>query len=553
MRRVLVSLCACVSLIACGDDDRPSRGDSGIVGPDGGIVSGCEPDDADGDGIADDLEGGTTDDLDGDGTPNYLDDDSDGDGIPDSVEASGNPCILRDTDGDGTPDWWDLDSDNDGLTDAEEVGTYGTDPRAIDSDGDGVTDLGEIRGTMTNPLDPGSTIDPDDFFVVLPYLGDRELRRLQFGTDIRIADVYFLIDTTGSMGTPISTVQSSLTNISTQISTAIPDVQMGVGHFRDFPFDACESEPGPFPIDIGCGDGGDTAYEHRQDITANLGAVQTALNGLSAGGGADSPESHVVALFHMATGLGETYTHSTGSWSIARKTCDPVPDEPAARSAYPCFRPGALPIVVMVTDITMHNGPGAFSPYTGITPPAPIFETAMSALGSIGARFIGVAVGGGGREHLEEVARQTGTVDATGTPLVYDAAGGAVDASIIDGIGALVGGVTQDVSTQTVNVPGNPDEHDATTFIKAITPVEGYGAGGIPGTGYASFDDTTFYQVVPGTIVEFSVDFYNDVRPPPATAEIHKARINVIGNGVTLLDSREVFIIVPPDGATILI
>ena len=167
--------------------------------------------------------------------------------------------------------------------------------------------------------------------------------------------------------------------------------------------------------------------------------------------------------------------------------------------------------------------------------------------------IIGVAVGGGGRGHLEEVARQTGTVDAAGTPLVYDAAGGAVDTSIIDGIGTLTGGVTQDVSTQTVNVPGNPDDFDATQFIKAITPVEGYGSGGIPGTGYDSFDETTFYGVVPGTIVEFSVDFYNDVRTPPATAEIHKARINVLGNSVTLLDSREVFIIVPPDGATILI
>lgn len=550
MRRVLVSLCAAFLLTACGDDDRPTRDSGMVLGPDGGIVSGCEPADADGDGIADDLEGGPTDDLDGDGTPNFLDDDSDGDGIPDSEEASSNPCMLRDTDGDGTPDWWDLDSDNDGLSDAEEVGTFGTDPRNIDTDGDGVTDLGETRGTMTDPRDPMSTIDPDDFFVVLPYLGERVDRRLQFGTDIRIADIYFLIDTTGSMGTPISTVQSSLTTISAQIDMAIPDVQMGVGEFRDLPLDACED--GPFGLS-GCGSAGDTAYGHSQDITDNLSAVQTALNGLSAAGGGDGPESHVVALFHMATGLGETYTHTSGSWSIPRKTCTPIPDEPATRRAYPCFRPGALPIVIMVTDVDMHNGPMAVNPYTGVTPPAPIFETAMSALGSIGARFIGVAVGGGGRGHLEEVARQTGTVDSAGTPLVYDAAGGAVDTSIIDGIGTLTGGVTQDVSTQTVNVPGNPDDFDATQFIKAITPVEGYGSGGIPGTGYDSFDTTTFYGVVPGTIVEFRVDFYNDVRPPPATAEIHKARINVLGNGVTLLDSREVFIIVPPDGATILI
>lgn len=551
MRCLLVSLFASLFFFGCGDDDRPGmRVDSGPGGDDGGLVAGCDSSrDRDGDGIADSIEGDT--DLDGDGIPNDRDDDSDGDGILDSVEAADNPCVIRDTDRDGTPDWWDLDSDNDGLSDAEEVGTYGTDPRNIDTDMDGVTDLGEVSGTMTDPTDPSSTIEVGDFFVVLPYLGEREERRLQFGTDISIADVYFLIDTTGSMGTPIANVQSSLTSISAEISARIPDVQMGVGQFRDLPLDACE-DIGPFPGLGGCGSAGDMAYGHSQDITGDVGAVQTALNGLSAGGGADGPESHVIALFHMATGLGETYTHSSGSWSIPRRDCEAIPDESTRRRGYPCFRPGALPIVIMVTDVEMHNGPAGENAYINLTPPAPQFGQAMAAMGALGARFIGVAVGGGGRAHLEEVGRQTGTVDATGSTLVYDAAGGSVDSTIIDGIGTLVGGVAQDVSTRTENVPGNPDEFDATLFIKAITPVEGYLAG-IPGTGFDSFDATTFYNVVPGTIVEFNVDFHNDVRPPAATAEIHKARIIVVGNGVADLDSRNVYIINPPDGSTILI
>jgi hypothetical protein len=206
-------------------------GDAGVR-PD---ASGCDPMvDSDGDGIAD--WGETRSDADGDGTPNHLDDDSDGDGLLDLDEhGSSPPCTRPDADSDGVPNWLDTDSDGDGLLDAEERET-GTDPYERDSDGDGVTDFGEVHGTRTDPNDAESTIDPDDFFVVLPYDGERMSRTLRFGTGIRQADVYFLIDSTSSMALAIENVQSSLTRISTEISSRIADVEMGVGTFQDFPF-----------------------------------------------------------------------------------------------------------------------------------------------------------------------------------------------------------------------------------------------------------------------------------------------------------------------------
>ena len=533
---------------ACGDDDRPVRLDGGGGGgTDGGIVAGCNPAaDADGDGIADAIEGDA--DIDGDGVPNRLDDDSDGDGIPDSAEGSDNPCRIADTDGDGTMDSWDLDSDNDGLTDAEEVGTYSTDPRNRDSDGDGFSDLAEARGSMTDPNDPTSVIPPEDFFVVLPFNGAREMRPLRFGTNINVADIYFLIDNTGSMGGPIANVQSSLMTLASEIVARIPDAQLGVGNFQDYPFGSYGTS-----ADSGFGGPADTAYQNQQDITPDVSAVQSALGRIAASGGNDGPESHVTALYFTATGMGGTYTYSGADpWSLPPKSCPVIPDEAGVRRGYPCFRPGALPIVVMVTDVDMHNDPTGMDSYTGISPAPWTFDQAMDAMAGIGARFIGVAVNGGGRGDMEEVARRTGTVDGTGTPLVYDASGGTVSDAIIDGIGTLTGGVAQDVSTRTENVPGNPDEFDATLFIKSITPVEGY-VGGIPGMGYDSFDDTTFYNVIPGTEVDFNVDFFNDVRPPAATAQIFEARIIVVGNGVADLDSRNVYIIVPTEGGTILI
>ncbi|MCB9633474.1 MAG: VWA domain-containing protein [Sandaracinus sp.] len=433
-----------------------------------------------------------------------------------------------------------LDSDRDGLNDYEEICQYSTNPCGIDSDGDGVTDLGEVRGSMTDPLDPSSTIPDGDFFVVLPFNGpDRPIRTLSFGTSINRADVYFLIDTTGSMGTPIANVTSSLTTIAAALSERIPDVQMGVGQFRDFPF-----SDGDLFGDESYGSAGDMAYENMQNITGDVSAVQSALGRLSAGGGNDGPESHVAALFHASLTMGASYRYMGDTWNLPPANCPAIPDDPAPRIGYPCFRAGALPIYVMVTDVEMHDGPSNANPYTNISPRPPVFDQAMAAVTSIGARFVGVAVDGGGRAHMEEVARRTGTVDMAGAPLVQDAAGGAVSNSIIDAIGTLVGGVVQDVSTRLDNVPGNPDDTDATRFIKRVTPLEGYREG-IPGAGYASKDDRTFYQVIPGTRVEFEVEFYNDFRNPPSdVAEIHRARIIVLGNGVAELDAREVYIIV---------
>lgn len=545
----LLALSVVLLSFGCSTGTAPGR-DGGPGGPDSRILDGCDPSqDADGDGIADQAEG--TGDADGDGVPNYMDLDSDGDGILDAEEHRGNvPCSLPDDDGDGTPNWLDLDSDNDGLSDADERAIYSTDPYNRDTDGDGVTDLGEVLGTMTDPRDPASTIPPEDFFVVLPYNGDPDMRTLRFDTNLQLADIYFLIDTTGSMQGPIDNVTRSLASISTQINARIPNVQMGVGHYDDFP-----NETDIFSL--GYGGPGDVPYAHDQDITASIADVQSALNRLSAAGGADTPESSVEALYQTATGEGATWTFGGAPpFELPRRRCPAVPDETGRRRGYPCFRPDSLPIIVLVTDAPFHNGPGGSEAYTGISPAPHFFDQAVTALNNIGARFIGVAVGGGPRAHEEEVARMTGTVDTTGAPLVYDATGGTVSDAIITGIETIAGRTPQDVDTTTETVDGNPDGFDATLFIKAITPLEGYNMGVTgpnPGVTYSSKDERVFYQVVPGTQVEFSVRFFNDVRPPAATAQIFRAVIIVRGNGVARLDSRNVYIIVPPDGAIILI
>ncbi len=172
--------------------------------------------DSDADTIGDLSE--STVDTDGDGTPDRFDQDSDNDTWTDAEEAGDTDVATPpiDSDGDGIPNFRDTDSDDDGLSDADER-TYGTDPTNPDTDGDGVSDLVEIaacpagdtscaatrRTRMSNPRTRG------DFVFLEPYMMPPNPPRdtLDFATNIRQADVYFLIDTTGSMSGAIDNVK----------------------------------------------------------------------------------------------------------------------------------------------------------------------------------------------------------------------------------------------------------------------------------------------------------------------------------------------------------
>lgn len=563
-------------------------------GPGSGVDTGpsvtCDsPVDSDGDGIADVREGAS--DPDGDGVPSRADDDSDGDGIPDATEAgSTNPCAPRDSDGDGFFDAIDTDSDNDGVPDRDEVAA-GTDPHERDSDGDGVTDLGE-RAAGTDPLDRTSTIPADDFFVVLPYGDPEQNRPLRFGTNINQADVFFLVDMTGSMGGErTNLVRGLIDTIIPGIEAAIDNVEFGAGGFDDYPYGSYGDPVGglvgpgadhPFYLlrsiapgseDIGrwsttasatmCPPDSPAAPDGIGNITFTgpngRQDILEAVEGLPCHYGNDYPESYVPGLYATATGMGLSWP---GGSVPSRPDsmfgpCPEIPDEVGTRVGYPCFRPGSLPIILLFGDAPFHNGPPGTigDPYAGFA--APSWDATLASLNAIGARAMGIYSGTGDAiGDYNALATGTGAVRGDGSPLVFTISGdgSGLSGAVVDAVASLVGGTPQDVTTAREDVLGDPPgaEFDATRFIIAITPVEGY-VGGIPGMGYSSFDATTFYDVIPGTQVEFRVDFINTVYPPPAVATVFQARIIVLGNGVARLDERRVFIVVPPEGGEVLI
>lgn len=515
--------------------------------------------DSDNDGISDFHEGAPDADFDLDGIPNHLDDDSDGDGLLDREEAGDDDICTPpfDHDGDDWADALDRDADNDGLSDGEEISVYGTDPLNPDSDGDSYTDLAEVAAG-TDPNDARSGIPPEDFFVVLPY-GDPPLQReLNFGTNIEIADVFFLVDTTGSMGDTINDVATSLSSVIVPgIRAEIENAWIGVGRFEDFPVAPYGSSSSHFggsvpglPVD----DVPFFLHSEVRDPEFQLAEIQQAVEHLrTIGGGYDGPESHVEGLYQTATGEGFP------AFGLPPQRCPERPDDPELARGYPCFRAGALPIVVLITDAPMHNGPGNYDPYNASVPGAHTVDQATEALNAIGARVIGVASDASWDAdvvpQLQHVARATGTVNSAGAPLVYES-GAAVTADVVDAIAELAGSTPQDVSTTTEDLPdwaeylarGEP-EVDANRFIRSITPLRATPETGLLG----GMNETTFLGVIPGTNVVFQVEFGNDFVPPRETSRIYEALIIVLGNGVARLDERHVYIVVPPEGQEVLI
>lgn len=578
---------------------------AGPVDTDRDGIPDVRDDDSDGDTILDRHEGSL--DVDNDDVPNFQDTDSDDDGILDSVEAGdGDPttppracmneidpatCSAAGTEcevsPDGYADFADFDSDNDGLGDAEEV-ELGLDPCDIDSDADGQSDLAEGAYEQFNCPDGTSGVDcgcasrasctiPErHFYVVLPY-GDPPIQRdLDFGTTIRVADVFFITDTTGSMGGTLENVKRTVAGaggLIERIADTIPDAWVGGGQFDDMPFGGYGSPPDePFILAIGM-----TSPDRASE-------VQTAFNGIMLHGGGDGPESGTQALWQIMTGEGNTWT-GPGGWGGGGSSTYTIPAyrDRCLDSGWgaPCFRDGALPIVVLFTDICQHNGPPdedpSCDPYTGITPEPALWVDTVAEMNRRGARFIGVNASGGSScatvtgpsgfspcWFLKRTATDTGTVDLDGNPLVYDlpnsASTSAFADTVVGAIETVATRVALDVDTALRDDPSDTERVDARRFIKRRTPACNPASPGAPPTtdcwaaptgvtqdqAIATYDLSTFYGVVPGTRVTFRITFQNDFyMNPDQRTKLFIAFIDVRGGGSTVLDTRQVFVVVP--------
>lgn len=293
-------------------------------------------------------------------------------GEPGSTGASYESLISPPTscgDGDPTcnsaidyPDQLDLSVDNSSnivfsSTDGaiQLVGGSGS-AALVDSDGDGVPDQGDDCAGNGWRLPCDGNRDNDGAYQTAYYDagGDNTVSAtIEIRSDIRSADVYILMDATGSMSGEQNQLVADLTSgtfvdpkdcaggvdtgIVGAIQCVIPDVWMGVGDFKEVSYLPHNNRYDMAP------------YHHYLDTTNNIQHVLDAVSMFRADSNKDLPEAHSQALYSVVTGQG------LGDLVPNRGACP----SPPGRWGYPCFRDSVLPIILLFSDADMWNGPVA--------------------------------------------------------------------------------------------------------------------------------------------------------------------------------------------------
>ncbi|MEX1368728.1 MAG: hypothetical protein AB1Z98_36710 [Nannocystaceae bacterium] len=428
--------------------------------------------------------------------------------------------------------------------------------------------------------------DEPDFFFVLPFddPAGPQSNPLTFSTDVKSMDVFFSMDTTGSMDGEVGNLQSSLTStVIPGIEASVPNTWFGVGAYEDFPV----SPYGETNCTYGAVGGPDQPFELFSEITNDIMAVQAAVNQLGIGGnaigcGADGPESGVEALYQIATGDGLA---GPGLTSVA-------PNNTGIGGV--AFREGTMPVIVNITDAVSHHSDVSACGGVQYTNPSVAAvahgETeTMAALNAICARVVQVSTNSStncsGRTDGIVWNNATGAVvppeawdvaghppgcaigqcctgingagiapDGAGMcPLTYLASGNGtgVDSSIVGGIEMVARYSAFDVTAEWEGIDtdqdGVPLPMGTTTadFIQAVTPLS-HGPVPVPGVADPVLTPTAFEGVVPDTDVTFSVEAFNDFVPQGPDPRLFVATIRVLADDCGELDEREVFILVPP-------
>lgn len=151
-------------------------------------------------------------------------------------------------------------------------------------------------------------------------------------TSNNMADIVFIIDTTGSMGGYLSTMVSKAQSFADTLAASDVDYRIGYVTFGD---------------DIRKG------THERLAPTGDIATFKTEIAFLSAYGGADGPENQIDAIDYARAGAGETSSNPAGSFQ---------------NDLGFLYRDAALRMFILITDIDYHVPGETYSDVLGYYP-----------------------------------------------------------------------------------------------------------------------------------------------------------------------------------------
>ncbi|MDX6587934.1 MAG: hypothetical protein QOI31_2407 [Solirubrobacterales bacterium] len=353
-------------------------------------------------------------------------------------------------------------------------------------------------------------------------------------TEIPMVDVYAILDRSGSMTTELAAIKN---NFATVVNSLQCD-PVGSGEPGE-----CISDLWAGAGTVGYVGGGATAFQNFVDVQPNPSFA--GLPTTEPAGCCSEPLTY--AVHATATGSGGA---SFGVSVPARTTCTGSPAQMTGYQTfgYPCFRTGALPVIVLATDEAPIN------PASDTLKSPAWSSTVKPAMNSAGARFVGLlgdSAGAGTETDLETMATNTGAVDATNgnAPLVFDAGGSNAAAVLGDGIRALVNGIPLEVGAEARDDPS--DSVDAA--LAFIDHIEVLSSGSVEcPDGFAETDTNgdlfpdLYNDVPPGTPLCWRVVArQNQTVPATTDPQAFKVTVEIISDERLLVDEQEIYFVVP--------
>jgi hypothetical protein len=344
-----------------------------------------------------------------------------------------------------------------------------------------------------------------------------------------MGDVAFLLDTTCSMSRTLDAMKTEFSAIVSSISAALPDAEYAVATFDDYNYS-------------GMGTGQDRPFILSQQVTSNTGTIQNVLNGLGLHNGDDLPESTLEAIYQAVTGIGYDqncngrYDSTTDVKPFIASASDPFGGSGgSAGNASGSgtvggmgFRPYALPIIIYATDAELRDPDKGSSSPRGCPGDAGSNDV-IAATNSLGAFLIGIAVNNRSvGTQMDQLANATGSLaDLNGDGIVneelvfeWNGSSSAFRTTVTSAIEDLV----SSVRFSEINLDIEGDENG---FVVDIEP-----------------DTYTLSGAVTGEVVEFTLLFRGTVAETEED-QIHKLTLNVFGDGTVLLDTQDIYVVVP--------
>jgi hypothetical protein len=381
-------------------------------------------------------------------------------------------------------------------------------------------DLGPDLGVDMGP-DMGPPPPPPPVCVEVPRDAETVEASFELPVALAVVDVFFLLDATASMLDEIDTIRNRLRDrVVPGVRAAIPDAAFGVALFGEFP----EEPHGPSDV---------RPFEARRTVTTDVIQVETALEGLPSWGNFDEPEAATEGLYQVATGEG------LSPWIDRTAGC------PRGGEGGACFRSTSLPVILLITDAPMNNGPRGVEPVSTYDFDGPhSYAEALEALDRLGVLVIGLWATDFGSmspaDHLRRVSRDTGALDEDGQPLARSigSSGGGVGEGIVSAITRLAEGTPLDVDAVVEDVRG--DEFDARDLVIAVEPESAD-----PADGVERIEGGVFVGTSPGTRVTFRVRIDPSVVPERAETLRIPARVVFRAFGRSRLGVQDVILLVP--------